>query len=363
MKAGIWGAGNIANAHAEALRSSGVELAAVTAHNLETAKEFAERWRVPVYGTDPAIFEDEEIKSVHICTPPALRFSLIENLLKNNKHVLCEKPLSIDSDEAYELKKLAENSNLVTAVDLNVRYMSSSQKAKELLETADYGPIKLMHGTYLQQFEVLPTPYSWRHQAELAGRMHAVTEIGTHWLDLAQYLSSRKITRVNAIFSLSDPRYVKDGLMHSSPQGDDSVEVDLQAEEIALVHIQFSDGSLGALTLSQISSGRMNHLEMEITGTKGNIWWDSTNPTLLYNATKEGGVIRECVPFGNNGFNDSIRKLIQDFYSAIENRDRPRPAALPTFADAAYLCAICDAIYQSAMKGGVWLDVSEFCKE
>lgn len=355
MKAAIIGTGNIANSHAEALRSSGIELVAAVDIHPENAETFAKRWNVPDFGTDPSILFKKDIDSVHICTPPTLHYEMAKQLIEHGKHVLCEKPLCLDENQAYQLAEKADRSKVITAVGLNVRYSPAIIRAKEIIQSDDFGSIHYVRGCYLQQFGILPSPHSWRFNKILAGEMRAITEIGTHWLDLVQHLSGSRIKRVSAIIDTVHPtRFVENGLMYEAPISNSSQQIKVDSEDIAMIHLQLSNGSFGSVILSQVSHGRVNHLEIEITGDKKSLWWNSEIPTELYSATKANGIVKEIFAFGNNGFIDSIRNLVRDYYMTIANGKRNSDSNLPTFFEGAYLSAVCNAIYKSAVKGGVW---------
>ena len=100
MKAVILGAGFAGRSHAAALRAAGVEIAAVITSRDETARAFAAQWNIPAHGTDIALALAADVDVVHICTPPTTHGPLIRQLLAAGKHVVCEKPLSLDVEEA-----------------------------------------------------------------------------------------------------------------------------------------------------------------------------------------------------------------------------------------------------------------------
>ena len=110
MKAVLVGAGFAGRAHAAALRACGVEIAAVVTAREESARAFAKEWNIPAWGTDTSVALAPEIDAVHVCTPPTAHGAFIRELLAHGKHVVCEKPLSLDAEEARELAQLAEES-------------------------------------------------------------------------------------------------------------------------------------------------------------------------------------------------------------------------------------------------------------
>lgn len=358
MKAGIWGAGGIAASHAEALASAGVTLSAVVDRSEGAACAFQDRWGAQYGGTDAAQLLAPDIDAVHICTPPNLHYEMAKLLLEHGKHVLCEKPLCLEAEQAFSLAELARRHNRVCAVNLNVRYHAACQRARALVGEAEYGPVTLVHGSYLQEFHALPAPYGWRYDENLAGPMRAVTEIGTHWMDLAQYISGLKIKRVSALFGRHSPvRYLEEesGLMYAeSAQGRTRVEV--ASEDSAAITVQFENGALGSLVLSEVAPGRSNRLSIEVTGRGKNLWWNSEAIGALHVGQKGQGYNTEVFAFGDNGFNGSFRGLVSGFYAAVKG-NKEEMGRLPSFADGAAVAAICAAVYESAMRDCAWVEV------
>ncbi len=357
MKAGIWGAGFIARTHIEALRANGIEIAAVVSRAEEKTRAFAREYAIPVWSTDPAVFLDPEIDAVHVCTPAGRHYEMCVYLLEHGKNILCEKPLCLSDEEARSLEKLAREKGLICGTNYNVRFHMACQKAKQLVSSGDFGRILLIHGSYLQEFHAFPVPYDWRYKVEQAGRMRAVTEIGSHWLDLAQYISGKKITAVSANFGKFYPdRALRDGLMYppdqSVPAGDEAgVRVD--SEDAAAINLRFSDGAIGSVLLSEVSQGRVNRLSLEITGEKKNLWWNSEDNNLLMTAVKDGGVQTEVFGFGN-GFDDTFRDLMASYYTDVRAGSVSEDPAYATFADGRNIVELCNAVLESDAHDGAW---------
>ena len=353
-RVGILGAGFISHSHAEALRNCGIKVYAIVDRSETVAKEFAKRWGVEHYGTTEDILFEEAVTSVHICTPPDTHYEIVKRLLEAGKNVICEKPLCFSNEEASELESLAKSKHLKCAINLNVRYHNMSSKVKELVQNPSFGSIHLVHGRYLQQFHLLPTPYNWRYIPELSGKMRAVTEIGTHWFDIIQYVTGLKIVQVSALFGNFNPtRILKDGMMHSTeefPEEEKSV-VHVDSEDVALINLKLSNGAIGSVVLSEISQGYSNYLAYEITGTKMTAGWNSQNNNEVYynEVSSQTNVIKDG--FGN-GFNDSLQRLIADFYSEDVSKNK-----YPTFEEGANIVRICNAVYKSAINDSKWIDV------
>lgn len=356
MKAVLIGAGFAGRSHAAALRAAGVEIAAVITTRPSTARAFAEEWGIPAWGTDLSLALAPDVDAVHICTPPTTHGPLIRQLLAAGKHIVCEKPLSLDTSEAIQLAKLAGQSGRLCAVCFNSRFHMACQKARQLMAAGTFGRPLLIHGSYLQEFHALPSPMDWRYNEAVAGRMRAVTEIGSHWLDLAQYLSGRRAEAVSASFGRFWPRRsLREGIMY--PPDADGEPLEVASEDAAAVTLRFAGGILGNVMLSEVSPGRGNHLALEITCENGALWWNAEDNNRLYTARKGEGVHTEVFAFGN-GFDDTFAALFRSFYAAVAAGGTDEiPWA--TFADGASVTAACQAMAASADAGSRWVNVEE----
>ena len=373
MRAAIIGGGFAGNIHAEALSSLGGQIAAVVTTKEDTAESFAKKWNVPVWGTDPALAFADGIDAVHICTPPTSHGHYVLEALKAGKHVFCEKPLSFDQDEAEKLAAVSETGGRICALTYNVRYHMAVQKARELIRSGRFGRPLLIHGSYLQEFHALPAPYDWRYDPSLSGSMRAVTEIGSHWIDTAQYVSGRNVTDVSASFGRFFPeRVVRNGMMEAADGERETGTGDVlhvASEDAACVTFRYEDGAIGNVCLSEISPGRGNYLSIEITCEKGNLWWNEEDNNVLHTAKKGDGVRSDIFAFGN-GFSDTFASLMRNFYRAVlQASDRAasasdqvsaqagEPAEYPTFREGARIVRICEAIRRSAERDAAWIHV------
>lgn len=354
INAAIWGCGFIADTHAEALRSNGIHISAVVGRTRESAEAFARKWNIPIGTDDPSVLIGEDVDCVHVCTPPNMHFKMVQFLLTHNKHVLCEKPLCLKKEEAQSLRDLAREKGLVCGVNFNVRWQDACQQARAMVQAPDFGSVMLVHGNYLQEFGALPAAWDWRYDPSMAGKMHAVTEIGSHWLDLVEYVTGQRICAVSAQFGCFWPtRYLKDGLMHRSC-AEGAWPVAVSSEDAATIQLRFENGAIGAVVLSEVSQGRYNHLSMEITGENKSLWWNSENQNLLCFARKGGTVESNVFAFGT-GFADTFRRLTAAVYSDI--RSSGRELAYPTFEDGLRSVQLCEAVCHSAQENSIWVAV------
>ena len=353
MKAVIIGAGFAGQVHAAALKACGVEVVGIITSREETAEAFAKQWNIPRWGTDLSLAFSEDVDAVHICTPPTSHGRMVKELLAHGKNVLCEKPLSFDAEEAAEIAKVASESGRICALTFNVRYHMAVQKARQIIASGEFGRPLLIHGNYMQEFNAFPAPLDWRYKPELAGTMRAVSEIGSHWIDLAQYISGKKVTAVSALFGNFHPdRILADGMMYPTDADVKGEPIHIVSEDAAALTFQYEDGAMGNVLLSEISPGRGNRLTLEITCQYGNLWWNEEDNNILYTAKKGEGVRMEVFAFGN-GFTDTFRTLLENYYQAIA--DGKTTGDWPTFEEGAQVTAVCCAAAKSAEEDSRWV--------
>ncbi|MCK5327878.1 MAG: Gfo/Idh/MocA family oxidoreductase, partial [Candidatus Latescibacteria bacterium] len=199
IKTGVIGTGFIGPVHVEALRRLGfVEVAALAEAGRELAQEKAAQLSVDkAYGDYRELLADPEIQVVHNCTPNFMHFEITRAALLAGKHVVSEKPLAMTSEESAELVRLAKEKGLVNAVDFNYRYYALVQQARAMAASGALGDrIYAVHGSYLQDWLYLDTDYNWRLEPERSGESRAVADVGSHWMDLMQFITGAKITAV-----------------------------------------------------------------------------------------------------------------------------------------------------------------------
>lgn len=343
MKAVIIGVGYIACSHASALRQLGVEISWAVGRNAGRALDFAERFGIPHHTTDL----DEALRSdagiVHICTPPAGHAELIRKCLAAGKHVICEKPLCMSAEEAGKLAEEARASGLVTALCCNVRYYPANLEIARRVRDGEAGRPLVISGSYLQEFHAPPHADGWRFDPVLSGGQRAVSEIGTHWIDLSYAWTGKRITAVTAKLGNWYPvRYRRDGMLTEGPEGE-PVRVD--TEDAAAIIFEFEGGAIGTLLLSEVSRGHGNDLSIEVSGTEGSFRWEEANASVI--SYSRGGAM-SSVDTGSVERDRTFLSLFSDVYAAAEGKPH---GAYPSFDDGAYIARICEAITKSGETG------------
>ncbi|MBA3244166.1 MAG: Gfo/Idh/MocA family oxidoreductase, partial [Actinobacteria bacterium] len=179
LKAAVVGTGFIGAVHVDALRRLEVEILGVVGSTPERARATS---AATVYDSYEAVLADERVDVVHLATPNDLHHPQAKQALDAGKHVVCEKPLAVTSDQSAELVELAGRSGLVHCTNFNLRFYPLVQEARERVRAGDVGEIWNVHGGYLQDWLALPTDWNWRLEPARAGALRAVGDIGSHWL-------------------------------------------------------------------------------------------------------------------------------------------------------------------------------------
>ncbi len=378
IKAAIVGTGFIGPAHLEALRRLPyVEVTALVEVNQQLADEKAKLLGIPNAYTFEDMLKQSDIDVVHICTPNFLHFAQAKAVLLAGKHVICEKPLAVKIDEAEELVALAAEKGLVNAVHFNLRYYPMVRQMKTMREKGELGEVYSVMGSYLQDWLFLQTDYNWRLEPDKSGDSRAIADIGSHLLDITEYVTGLKITEVMADFSTVHKTRLKplknietySGKMLSM---DDYQEVPINTEDHATVLLRFDNGSKGSITVSQVNAGRKNRLNVEIAGSKSNFEFNSERPNELWIGKREtanGALMKDpallhpeasalvSFPGGHNeGFPDTSKQMFKEVYAAIREGKQPENAPFPTFASGLRELIIGERIIESNKKQA-WVTV------
>jgi predicted dehydrogenase len=320
---------------------------------------------------------DPDIDVVHLATPNYLHHPHAKAALLAGKHVVCEKPLSMNAVESAELVELAAEKKLVNAVNFNIRMYPLVQHARSLVQSGELGDLFILQGSYLQDWLLLPTDWNWRLEPDLGGTLRAVGDIGSHWLDLLTFITGLRIEEVYADFKTFHPVRKKPAKPLETFTGkmltpEDYIDQPIHTEDYATILLHYEHGVRGVLTVSQVSSGRKNRLFYEINGSKSSLVWDSERPnelwighrsgpnqTLLKDPSLLSPAARETAsyPGGHNeGFPDTFKQLYAKVYKYILAGDYSKTPDFPTFADGHYEMQLCKAIERSA-KEGMWVKI------
>ncbi|EPE2481304.1 Gfo/Idh/MocA family protein [Enterococcus hirae] len=184
---GIIGLGNIAHEFAEHFDQETSELAAVASRTMDKAEAFAQRYHIPkAYGNYQEMLNDQEIDIIYIAVPNRQHSQHIMEALAANKHVLCEKAITMNKKELTEAMKLAEEKNLVLAESMTIFNMPLYQQLRSLIDTNKLGALKMIQAPFGSYKD--PDPTNRFFNPELAGG--ALLDIGTYAVSFARFFLS-----------------------------------------------------------------------------------------------------------------------------------------------------------------------------
>ena len=377
--AAVTGTGFIGPVHVEALKRLGVNVVGVLGSSPEKSRLAAEKMGLAkAYGSFEELLADDEVDVVHITTPNRLHFGEASRALGAGKHVLCEKPLAMNSTESSQLVEMARKAKgQVAGVNYNVRFYPLCLEARDIVERGDLGDVYLVCGSYVQDWLFYPTDYNWRVLAEEGGALRAIADIGTHWLDLVHAITSLEVEAVCADLKTVHP-------IRQRPKGEvetfkgkqeraaETEPIDVATEDYGCVMLRFKGGARGCLWVSQVTAGRKNCLRYEIAGSKRSLAWCSEQPNDLWTGYRERAnetLLRDpallsaaAQPFSNypgghnEGFPDTFKQCFRAFYDTIEEGRSSASRPFATFADGHREVLLCEAILASHREGR-WVEL------
>jgi predicted dehydrogenase len=364
LRAAVIGTGFVGPFHVDAVRRGGLgEVVLIAGSNPERTAARAEALGVPAATTNlDDVFGDASIEVVHVCTPNWSHVELALRALRAGKHVVVEKPLALTLADARALVDAARQAGRHGLVAFTYRGYPMVRRARRLVADGELGAIRLVHGTYLQDWLSEETDYNWRLEPR-AGASRAVADIGSHWFDTAQFIGGHRVEAVLADLATFMPVRQKplvETAAFTAASGERE-PVEIGSEDAATILVRFDDGSRGAAVLSQVSPGRKNAFGLEIDGAAASLSWQQERPEELWIGTRaeSRGLVRQPepvlhglppLPSGHpEGWAEAMRDLLRDFYEAVwDGRPTEGEQPYPTLEDGARAVALVDAVLESA---------------
>lgn len=363
----VVGTGFIGPVHVEALRRVGQNVVGILGSDIMKSRLAAEILGIPkAYGSYSDLLADPNVQVVHLASPNREHYDQCRLALAAGKHVVCEKPLAMDSRQTAELVQLAEaHPELMTAVNYNIRFYPLVLDARERFRSGEVGELFHVTGSYLQDWLLHSTDFNWRVLAENGGALRAVADIGTHWIDTVCFITGAEVEAVCADLRTvheirTRPVGGSETFQRESPVAGTAVPIN--TEDYGSILLRFRGGARGCLTVSQVTAGRKNCLRFDLAGSKCALAWDSEEPNEMsigYRGRANERLIRDpsllarsVMPYANypgghaEGFPDTFKQLYRAIYSDITSGKSAEPL-YATFADGHREVLICEAILTS----------------
>lgn len=340
-------------------------------------KQAAEEFGWEEYATDwREVIRREDIHVIDIATPTILHAEIAIEAAKAGKHIFCEKPLSMNADEAREMLEAVREAGIVHMLGHNYRRVPAIALAKKLIDEGRLGQIYHFRGVYLQDWLLDPNfPTSWKLDKKVAGTgPHG--DLNSHIIDLARYLVGEVDTVVgmNKTFVDKRPTVTVDDTLSSNltARGDSSQYQDVTVDDATAFLAKFKNGALGTFEATRFAGGRKNHERIEINGSKGSIVFDFERMNELEFWSNEDDIevqgfrrilvtegvhpyIHAWWPPGHIiGYQNTFVNEFADFFKAIKEKQQVHP----NFYDGLMNSKVLDAVTKS-IQSRTWEDVDE----
>ena len=376
---GLVGPGFVGAQHVDAVRRLGfVDVVAVAASSEASARRKAQALGVPkAYGSFEALVADPDVHVVHNTTPNHLHVPVVLAAIERGKHIISDKPLATSAADARRLADAAKQAGVIHAVTFNYRGNALVQQARAMIGDGEIGDVHFVHGAYLQDWLLHATDFSWRLDPEKGGASSAMGDIGSHWCDLVQHVTGRRIVEVLADLTTVVRTRMKPAASAEAfaPAGGEPREpVAIASEDLATILLRFEGGAKGSVSIGQVCAGHKNGLWFEVSGRRASLRWrqerqnelwigrrDAPNATLLKDPSLVGDAARAYthLPGGHQeGWADAFCNVLRDIYVFIgagKKMSECRPPAFATFEDGYHSACIVDAVVESHRRGGVWI--------
>ncbi|MCX8211742.1 MAG: Gfo/Idh/MocA family oxidoreductase [Lewinella sp.] len=370
ITAGVAGTGFIGPVHVEALRRLGVRVKGISSATLEIAEEARQQLNLEhAYPSFEAMLEDDELDVIHLAVPNVLHYPMVKQVLAAGKHVMCEKPLAMTSEQGEELVKLAAATNLKAGVNYNLRFYPMNLEVKDRLAKGDARVFSVVGG-YQQDWLLYDTDYNWRVLADQGGALRAVSDIGTHWLDLLHFTTGLEVEAVLADLTTVHttrrrPKGEVSSFSNEKLRDEDLESIPVTTDDHASILLKFKGGARGQLFVTQVSAGHKNRLTYDIATEDAAYEFNSERPNELLIGRrgapsefflKDPALLNGLAgpyanyPGGHNeGFPDTFKQCFRSFYNDILAGDATtgEHPLYANFEDGLRELVICDAIMKS----------------
>ena len=306
---------------------------------------------------------DDGINFVSIVTPNHLHHPIAKAFLEVGINVICDKPMTMNSEEAQELIDISESSDLIFAVTYNYSGYPLIREAREIIKKGELGSIRIIKVEYIQDWLTEPIENtgqkqaSWRVDPKKSGIGGSIGDIGTHAFHLAHFVTQQLPNKISADLSC----FVEGR----------------ELDDNAHILMRYESGAKGMIWSSQVAPGNENNLKIQIYGEKGGLIWQQENPNeLILNLLNQPsrGLTRGSsfvgdqsarltrIPAGHpegylEGFANIYREVADEFSAKISGKPISKDILYPTSREGLYGVSFIEAAIESNSKDSVWTDL------
>ncbi|TWU21376.1 Gfo/Idh/MocA family protein [Bythopirellula polymerisocia] len=375
LRIGLIGYNFMGKAHSQAWRNAPLYfemeakpiLKAVCGRSKDRVSTFAQRWGWEDVETDwRRLIERNDIDVIDVSTPTYLHHDMVIAAAQAGKHIFCEKPFALSSEEAQRMLEAAETAGITHCLNHNYRRCPAVRLARKLIDEKKLGRIFHWRGAYLQSWIVDPNfPLTWQLQAKFAGAGPHY-DLNSHSVDLARYLVG-EISTVSAMTSRFVTQRPLPAANATAFQGNSESEElgEVTVEDAAFMTVQFENGALGSFEASRFALGRKNYNMFEIYGSEGALrfnlermneleYFNGTDPeaaqgfrTILATEPCHEYISNWWPPGHTIGYEHEFTHAVVDFFKAVSSGCPVEP----NFRDGVACMKVLEAGLRSANNG------------
>ena len=304
------------------------------------------------------------IEAVAIVTPNHMHYPAAREFLKRGIHVICDKPLTATLKDAKKLAALVEkHEEVLFVLTHNYTGYPMIRQARQMIAAGELGEIRLVQAEYVQDWLSEPLEATgqkqaaWRTDPAQSGAGGATGDIGTHAMNLAEFVTGLTLEELAAD-------------VHTFVEG-------RRLDDNAHVLLRFKGGAKGTLWCSQVAPGHENGLKLRVYGTRGGIRWSQEDPSYLTvcplgeparritrsgaGAGTDAARMSRIPPGHPEGYLEGFANIYSEAAAAILAARRGEKAApevvYPTVHDGVRGVAFVEACIASSRRNGAWVRV------
>lgn len=276
MKVGVIGAGNIGFFHIRGLKMVNVygdydvELVALADTDEKKAQEIGTRFGFKKITTDyNEVINDPEVEVVSVLTPNYTHAEIAIAAAKAGKHVMVEKPMTMNEEEAREMEEVFEKAGVKSMVNFIYRTVPVIKEAKKLFEGDRLGDITFFKGWFECSYKAdEDKELQWRDEKKKAAT-GVIGDIVAHVVSLSDFIGADKLGEITEVCAVKDTYYKQRKDLEN-----DGRTVEIDTDDVCSVLVKYASGRTGIMYSSRIARGHDNWLGYEIEGTKGTVSFD-----------------------------------------------------------------------------------------
>ncbi len=340
VRIALIGTGGMARHHAEKFRAiPGCRIVACADVDRARAEAFAQTHGIPkAFGDLTTLLREAPCDAVSIVTPDPFHLPLTLEALKAGKHVLCEKPLALNQRDARRMLAAARRAQRIHMVNLSYRNWPALQEVARQVRSGALGELRHVEASYLQSWLVGNYWGDWRTSptwlwrlSQRHGSLGVLGDVGVHIVDFAMFPAGP----IRSVYC-----HLK---TFPKAPGNRIGEYRLDANDSAVLNVEFANGALGAIHTTRWSTGHKNRLYLKISGTLGAVEIDSERATDRYRVCRGAAVhTGEWQEVTCKGTPTNHQRFIRAIKAGRQDQ--------PDFNDGVLAQSVLDASFASAAK-------------